>query len=381
MRSQSQQRRCHIGGRLSQFFRHGPRRRTTHVLELTDRRRGSSAFAEGDTNSCCRPFARSGRGYRKHPSFGRLLGALISVALPAACADTRELYRTDNACEHRLEATVPVRMVNNAALVPAALDRTPVQMQIDTGAQGTMITPDAVRRLRLRSDDRHKTILQGAGGSAGATSNAAIRWIELGHSQWSDRSFSTGPLPTPFTENPMVAGLLGADLLSVFDVELDIPHGRMLLWSVQGCDGDFVPWKTAHYRVPLSQRGKNHLAASVEIDGHAFHALIDWGAAATKLKTEAAAKIGITPATITRDRTAKTKGVDGREIASHWHTVGEMHVGAELFQRPTILVGDLAFDSIDMVLGMDYFRTRHVWLSYATRQMFVEVLPSTPPAP
>ena len=124
--------------------------------------------------------------------------------------------------------------------------------------------------------------------------------------------FPTGSLPHRYAETPRVAGLLGADLLSVFDVALDMPHGRMLLRSVQRCDGDFVPWRTTHFRLPLSQRGKNHLAVSVEIDGQSFRALIDLGAGATQLKTGAAASIGIAPATMAHDRSVNTKGVEGQ---------------------------------------------------------------------
>ena len=306
----------------------------------------------------------------------------FACLLLAACGNNQQAARTAAAaCQPTLEATVPIRMVRNAVLVPARIDRQPVQLQVDTGSQVTSMTPDAVRRLGLKPDTHHQTSLRGAGGTAETTRNSLVRAVELAGVQWSDNSLPTANLPTSFAETPPVAGILGADLLSVFDVELDVPHGRMLLWSVHRCEGDFVPWHELHFRFPLTPRGNKLLAATVEIDRHPVHALIDWGAQVSELKTEIAEDAGITPESLLHDRAGSAKGVDEREIASHRHQIAELRIGAETIHNGFVSVGAIQTDLVDMLLGMDYFRGRHVWLSYTTRQMFVEIRRPIQPAP
>jgi hypothetical protein len=50
-----------------------------------------------------------------------------------------------------------------------------------------------------------------------------------------------------------------------------------------------------------------------------------------------------------------------------------------VFRQARIQVEPVHVQDADMLLGLDYARTRHLWLSCATRQLFV--VPSLPRPP
>jgi hypothetical protein len=181
----------------------------------------------------------------------------------------------------------------------------------------------------------------------------------------------TGHLDQKFDQTPPVAGLLGADRLANFDVELDMPHGRLKLWQVAHCAGDFVPWHAAHFAIPLQRHNPNRMVAQVGIEGHKVTALVDRGARATMMTRSVAAEVGVLPAMLAKDRSTFTWGVDQDRRQARLHRFDEMQIGNETFHQVNLFVADVHLQEAGMVLGADYIRRRRIWLSYATQQMFV----------
>lgn len=281
-------------------------------------------------------------------------------------------------CSVEKVADLPTRLVRGAMLVPAALNQTPVQMLVDTGATTTSVTSDIAMQLRLPPDARHRTRVFGVGGEA-VSLNTLVWTFEVGRQEWTEQSFVTTPLARTFDEEPPVAGLLGANYLSDFDVELDLPEQRMTLWQVNGCDGDFAFRNLPHWRLPLRRYAPARMVATVQIDGQSLSALIDWGANATVLSQTAAARLGVTPAMLEADPAGHSIGTDRNEIEFHLHRFAEIRIGNGVFRQARIQVAPVHLLDVDMLLGLDYARTRHLWLSYATRQLFV--VPSLPRPP
>jgi hypothetical protein len=56
------------------------------------------------------------------------------------------------------------------------------------------------------------------------------------------------------------------------------------------------------------------------------------------------------------------------------HRFSELQIGPEVTRNPQLWVASArVVPIVDMLLGVDWLRTRRVWLSYATRQFFVAV--------
>ena len=153
--------------------------------------------------------------------------------------------------------------------------------------------------------------------------------------------------------------------------QLDIPHGRMTLWHVEHCSGDFVGWSESHYVIPVMHHNPNRMVAPVDIDGHRVVALIDWGANTTTVTTQTATELGVTPAMLSGDRSGTSRGLDQNQNQAYLHHFDEVRIGRETFHHLGLAVSDLHVQEAAMLLGADYMRTRRIWLSYATRQMFV----------
>jgi predicted aspartyl protease len=301
-----------------------------------------------------------------YPGVLTLLGLLLTSL--AACSTVPETRA--GTCKVERVAEMPVRFVEGAILVPGHINGAAVQMQLDTGATTSMLDQAAATRLSLPDDAHRRTTLHGIGGDI-ISQNALVSSFEVGGQEWRSVSITTGHLATRFHEAPPVVGLLGGDRLANFDVELDVPHGRMTLWSVAQCEGNFVAWTVPHYVIPLVRDAPNRMVAQVEIDGHPVEALVDWGARSTTITDSVAAGIGVTPDMLASDRSGSSWGIDQTQKSVRLHKFGELRLGREIFHNIGLPVADLHLREAGMLLGADYAHTRRIWLSYATRQMFV----------
>ena len=287
----------------------------------------------------------------------------------AACAGSPPL-EGGPFCAARAVAELPARLDQEAVLVPARINGVAVQMEVDTGAMTTLIAGNAASVLRLPPDPERGARLHGTGGTI-VTRNALVDMFEFGGVISPPRSIPTGPLARAFTGDRLVAGIVGASDLAGFDVELDVLNQRMTLWSVSGCTGRFARWNEPYHVIPLSPGTGGLMYATVLVNGQPVRAMIDWGARSSQLTLRAARHLGVTDAMLANDPSGTGHGIDQTAIALRYHRFEEVRVGPEIFRGLRISVGDLALRDADMLLGMDYARTRRLWLSYATRQMFV----------
>jgi predicted aspartyl protease len=303
-------------------------------------------------------------------AFVRAGAICLAVALSACATDQSSETVTPETCTVDRVAEVPVRILGGAIAVAAKINRYPVQMLLDTGASGSMLDQLMVEGLGLPDDPHRQTNVHSIGGEV-LSRNAMIQSFEIGGQEWQSMSLATSRLPTTFQTEPPVAGILGGDRLSSFDVELDIPHGRMTLWNVRHCTGDFVRWDLPHYTVPLTRRAQNRMVAEIEIDGHPVAALIDWGARTSSMTEDTATQLGVTPERLEKDRSETIRGTDRNDIKVRLHSFDAVRIGGEVIHHAVIRVGGLHLGDVNMLLGADYARSRRIWLSYATRQMFV----------
>jgi hypothetical protein len=205
--------------------------------------------------------------------------------------------------------------------------------------------------------------------------HALIRRLEIGGMGVVGWSVPLGPLPAIPRIVPPVAGLLGADLLSGFDVELDVPHRHLALHRIEspssGCE-QAVPrgWSGPFDTLPL-RRSDNRLLTEVAVNGVKMTALVDSGALSITVGDGAARGAGVTEAELQRDPGGIGGGVDMRELPYHWHRFASLTIGREVIRNPVLTVSPL-HEEADLLLGSPFFATRRVWLSYASGRMFVQ---------
>ncbi len=299
----------------------------------------------------------------------------------AACAFALALAFAPQAragCAVTPLATLPVRTLAHFLTLAAVIDGRPVSLVMDTGADSELVTPDAAERLQLPLDPDQFTDIVGTGGAAGMSPHVLIRRLALGSLAVERLSAPVGALPAVPRMVPEVAGLLGADLLSRFDLDLDLPERRLTLYAVAEtpqagppCAEAVLPPWTGDFDTLALQRSGDRLIASARIDGHPVSALIDTGARSIIVSAAAARRLGVGPDRLAADAGGITGGVDLRDVTFHWHRFASLELGGETIRNPVLTVSPLS-EQTDMLLGEPYFATRRVWLSYATGRMFVQ---------
>ena len=276
------------------------------------------------------------------------------------------------ACELRQVAQVALRDDGGFLSVPATIAGHPVRLMIDTGSDAGLITPQAVGGLGLPSDPNAHVRLLGTGGTGRSTAIAQVRGLTIGSLALGDVLMPVGPLPAAPQLDPPVAGFLGGDVLSQFDLEIDIRRSTLALYRVSlpslACAGP-PAWKPPFQAIPLAMHGVR-LSLTVTLDGHRISALLDTGARSRILSRAAALRIGVSPDRLAADPGGITSGVDMREQVYSWHRFHRLTIGDEVIHSPVLTVAPL-YEPFDMLLGTDWLAQRQVWISYAGRQVFL----------
>jgi hypothetical protein len=280
-------------------------------------------------------------------------------------------------CRVESRSVVPVEVMDGNVLVTVQVNGVEATFILDTGADRTLMREDVVRRLGLERDGWVASIIQGIAGIE-QRPNALPRSLRLGtatlrrRTLTGDTSVTVGPLPMNAVADRPIAGLLGRDFLSPFDLDLDLPAHRMTLYDVRGCDAGFLPWTTPYAAIPASTPMGAALVVQVLVDGRPLRALIDTGASASLITAPGMFRLGLTPEMLAHDPGGNGSGVGPAPVPMRRHRFAEMRVGSDTTRDPTLWVASVrVVPIVDMLLGADWLRSRHVWLSFATKQIFV----------
>ncbi len=273
-------------------------------------------------------------------------------------------------CRVVRQAEMPIVIRQNELLVPARIGGVPVMMVLDTGAEHTMLTASAASRFGLpRIAGRSITVVGSAGNVLAPV--AILRRMEFGGYEFPASQVAVAELPTAAPTDPPTAGLIGDEILSSFDLDFDFPNRRLTLYNVQGCADGFLPWQGPYATVPLLHTGNRRFLLPVEVEGHRVNAVFDTGANGSRLTRRAALDAGVADATLDHDRAGTGRGVGGLAYQGVLHRFSRVVIGNDAFRDTTISVVDLPLTEGGMLLGLDYMRSRRIWLSYATRQAFI----------
>ncbi len=291
---------------------------------------------------------------------GRLLPLFCAGALAAA-------HPAHAACNARTVAELPLRSSAGFLTVTATVNGEPVSFLLDTGAEAGLVTPEAATSLGLPLDPDRRTRVEGTGGSGAVEPHVVLGAVVLGNIALPARSVPVGPLPAIPRIVPPVVGLLGADALAGFDVEIDVRRNRLTLYEIYGDCDDPAPWP--HATVPLRRVG-DRLTVMTALDGKPFEALIDTGALSIVVDPSAAGNVGVTAERLARDPGGISGGVDMREVPFHWHRFASFSVGEATLRDPVLTVTSVQ-EPTPILLGAHWFVSHRVWLSYATGRMLI----------
>ena len=298
----------------------------------------------------------------------------ISKLSVGVCLLLAGSFGAEAACRVEPRASVPVTVSDNQPVVAVALNGQDTPLLLDTGAGRSLLTAAAVQRAGLPLDEWVSTPLRGAGNRLEDRRNVMLRSMALGGLALQRRGLAQS-ISLPVTAQRLdasgrIAGLLGADMLSRYDLDLDFPGGRMTLYAVTGCAGRFIPWNTPYDTIAARPLPDDGILVPVLIDGHALDAQLDTGSEVSLIDARGLHRLGLTPEAIAHEPATQGLGIGGAFL-EHRHQFAELRIGTLRIAAPAIRVAALPRPSVDMLLGMDVLGSRRIWISYATAQVFI----------
>jgi predicted aspartyl protease len=285
------------------------------------------------------------------------------------------------ACGSSPVASLPITIVQDKLLIPASLNGSPEQLALDTGAGITVISTDAAGRLDIPHDYDRAAELGGVGGANSVLFIGQVNALDLAGIHLAHQSFPIVDLPIHTAEGTLVAGFLGGDVLHQFDVDLNIPAGRLDLWKNTGCDSTTPPWQDDTPPIQFDLDAGNHILVPFKVDGVSLTAVLDTGAPWLSLTTRAAYRAGLTDDELDSDPAIHGTGVNNQNWTGHLHRFKDIQfAGASFTGLPAEIIpstGIAVYDGLggaDALIGLRLLRNARLWISYRSHTLYL--LPS-----
>jgi hypothetical protein len=290
--------------------------------------------------------------------------ALLALAVSAASGTA-----VAASCPGPQSAELRLRVLRNMPLVEVAIDGKPARLLLDTGSEDTVLTPGAAARLGLVGHyeyPRGITVLGGAIGSG----VALTRHFAAGPLNVPDFRVMVGNVVPPDLEGIQPDGLLGADFLGQFAVDLAVPDARVWLYRPD-CLADQPAWRPPYATIVANRSLHDHLFFQVELDGKPLYAFLDSGAERSVVDRTWMVKRGVVPTPLAGRPAATLRGASAAEVAATVGRFRRLDVGGSTIIDPVLNVAPLDLNDADLILGEDFIATRRIWLSYAPPQIFM----------
>lgn len=255
---------------------------------------------------------------------------------------------------------------NNLLTVPVGVNGRWLTMLVYTGAERNSVTEDAARRLGLPRDARFITR---SGGVGGVTQSADARL----------ESFVLGGIAFPIDRVAVTAlgpgipfdGLLGADILLAFDLDIDPRGGQVSLYRVRRCVEADPPSPEPAVEIAGVAALRDRLMVPLAINNVVGMALLDTDAQTSALGASFGRRLGLEAHHHAAALVLTIRGVEPGTMETRIHRFRDARVGpvtARDIPLP-VLPNDMGFG--DALLGQDFLLGRRVWISFPTRRLFI----------
>ncbi|MGA3158581.1 MAG: aspartyl protease family protein [Steroidobacteraceae bacterium] len=288
------------------------------------------------------------------------------------------------ACKMLQVGEVDVTMSGPQPLVAASINGHAVQMLLDTGGARSLIWKSAAKELGLKLE-----YASGQFYGVGGGQQASIVWVDdLGFAGAHIRKVQLFASARGNWEDA-TAGVLGDDLLSSMDVELDLSAGKLRLFKPKNCVGDeVVYWSDSFFMVPMQNLNAQSSwpEAEVSLGGHTVLALFDTGASFSAVSYEGLRVSGASPETSPSDA-GSTHGIGSKGVETQVARFSQLTIGQETVQHVRLRIADLFEDDRavstgsllaqsvlqtkpDMILGADFFRAHRVLIARSQGKIY-----------
>lgn len=268
-------------------------------------------------------------------------------------------------------AELPATMVAMQPMTDAKINGHDVRFVIDSGAFYSVISPGSARELGLSVSPMPGWTMRGINGEAQMSYTTVktftISGVDLPHIDFVVAGSEVGG-----------TGVIGQNLLGLFDTEYDLPHGVVRLMRSKSCEKTAMAYWIGDTKRPFSvvdlapyDRQDAQTVGTVMLNGVKIRATFDTGSFDSVLTLAAAARAGITP---------KSPGVEpggiivgfGRKLVRTWIApFDSFKVGdGEEIRHGRIRFGDMTSDT-DMLIGADFFIAHRIYVTNSQHRLYL----------
>lgn len=264
---------------------------------------------------------------------------------------------------------IPVTMVGQRPIVTAQVNGRDARFILDSGAFFSTIAEANARDFGLAVHQAFGARLKGIGGDT-SLGIATAREFRIAGQAVPHLDFVVGGSDTGF------AGLIGQNILGFADAEYDLPHGVVRMMKSRGCaNAGLAYWAGAKpftmLAIEAMEPHQRHTIATVKVNGVGVKAIFDTGAGTSLLTLAAAKRIGVVPGGPGVTPAGFTVGLGQRRVPTWRAKFATIDLGGEAIRGPTIAIADQPLEGADMLVGIDFFLTHHVYVDNQNRRMFV----------
>ncbi len=266
-------------------------------------------------------------------------------------------------------ADLPVRFVDGTQpVIQISIDGQQFNMLVDTGGAGSILTPAAMKRLG--SAYAYGSMSEDVGINGTSSTAATItKNIQIGGITGSTAVFFVDSIGD---DNPSdhVDGLIGEDILQLYNVALDFPNGRMQFYKKAVCAGGF-PWAGDFASLPFRLDTGYRPKITIYVDNHPFTAMVDTGGDTSVIHKTSIDSAGLTP--LATHGTEENVGLGGSTGKAELQQFATVSIGGETFGPSWLRVQDVKGldDDEDALLGEDYLHTHRVYIANDTETIWL----------
>jgi predicted aspartyl protease len=265
---------------------------------------------------------------------------------------------------------MPLQVQDHLLVVPAGINGKWVHLVVDSGAERTTLSDAAAERLGLPHDPRYRTHSLGVGGRT-VTMDVDLDRLVLGGVHFPVERVAVGTFKLQNERGLNADGLLGADILLAFDLDIDVPHGTLTLYRARQCPESGPPWREPAVEIPGIGARKDRLLLPIELDNVPGMAILDTGAGRNLIGADMARRMGLNEQTLAADARVRQHGVGPAEAIGYLHRFRQLRIGPTVQIAPLIAILLSEAGIGDALIGEPFLQGRRVWISFRNRQVFV----------
>ncbi len=290
----------------------------------------------------------------------------LSPLLAARCAEGP----APPPCGIATPNALPVGVSQALPFVRMSVNGWPVSALLDTGAERSLVAATLLPALGLPIDPRRRAYQTGATGTTAARPIAILPRVSLGNATF--RNLEVGvvdPLAMRTPEGHAPQLVLGADILALHDLDLDLPARRITLLPGARCGMPNPPLPGTTYAL-RGRVDRGHMLVPITINDRPAEAVLDTGANVMHLSRNGAAAFGFSDAQLAAAPQRRMSGINNEIQNLAMVVIERLGIGPEVLRDVPALVG--ATLSGDMVIGTPWLGFRRMLISYAGRGVQVQ---------